>query len=183
MAEDAPFARPVRVETISADGLEQTIEANEAERAALARLSGLPAIGRLTATFALSRAGRGAVRVRGDVHAEVTQSCVVTLEPLEAIVDEIVDVRFATPAGESASRRGPPITAAEAESLAMDGEDQPDPIIDGKIDLGALAAEFMALGLDPYPRKPGVDFAPPEAGEGPAGPFAGLAGAAKKGEG
>ena len=35
-------------------------------------------------------------------------------------------------------------------------EDAPDPIVDGKIDLGALAAEFMILGLDPYPRKPGV---------------------------
>jgi hypothetical protein len=38
-------------------------------------------------------------------------------------------------------------------------DDPPDTIIDGKIDLGALAAEFMALGLDPYPRKPGVAFA------------------------
>ena len=27
-----------------------------------------------------------------------------------------------------------------------------------QIDLGALAAEFLALGLDPYPRKPGVAF-------------------------
>jgi hypothetical protein len=35
-------------------------------------------------------------------------------------------------------------------------EDEPDPVIDGKIDLGALAAEFFALGLDPYPRKPGA---------------------------
>ena len=45
--------------------------------------------------------------------------------------------------------------------VLLDGEDAPDPIVDGKIDLGALAAEFLALGLDPYPRKPGVAFAPP----------------------
>ena len=32
-------------------------------------------------------------------------------------------------------------------------EDAPDPIVDGKVDLGALAAEFIALALDPYPRK------------------------------
>ncbi len=44
----------------------------------------------------------------------------------------------------------------DAETVAFGGEDPPDPIIDGKIDLGALAAEFFALGLDPYPRKPGV---------------------------
>ena len=32
--------------------------------------------------------------------------------------------------------------------------------MNGRIDLGQLAAEFLALGLDPYPRKPGVEFAP-----------------------
>ena len=182
MAENSPFARPVRVESVSADGLEQRIEANEAERAALAKLNDLPAIARLTARFTLNRAGRGVIRVRGEVHAEVTQSCVVSLEPVEARLNEPVDVRFAVPAGESASRRGPPISAAEAESLSLDGEDAPDPVVDGKIDLGALAAEFMVLGLDPYPRKPGVDFTPPAAeGEGAGGPFGGLGEGAKKG--
>lgn len=39
--------------------------------------------------------------------------------------------------------------------------DPPDPITDGKIDLGTLASEFLTLGLDPYPRKPGVSFEPP----------------------
>jgi hypothetical protein len=38
--------------------------------------------------------------------------------------------------------------------------DPPDPIIDGTIDVGALVAEFLALGLDPYPKKPGVEFVP-----------------------
>ena len=35
---------------------------------------------------------------------------------------------------------------------------RPDEITNGQIDLGALAAEFLMLGLDPYPRKPGADF-------------------------
>ena len=39
-----------------------------------------------------------------------------------------------------------------------EAEEPPDAIVDGKIDLGALAAEFLALGLDPYPRKPGASF-------------------------
>jgi hypothetical protein len=30
---------------------------------------------------------------------------------------------------------------------------------DGRIDLGAIAAEHLALGLDPYPRAPGAEFA------------------------
>ena len=36
----------------------------------------------------------------------------------------------------------------------------PDEIVNGQIDLGAITAEFLVLGLDPYPRKPGVDFSP-----------------------
>jgi hypothetical protein len=54
---------------------------------------------------------------------------------------------------------------AESGAFAIGEEEEPDPIVDGKIDLGALAAEFMILGLDPYPRKPGVDFIPPSSQE------------------
>jgi hypothetical protein len=161
MAENEPFVRPVRVESVPEGGVEHVVDANEAERSALAALNGLRAIGRLTGIFALSRAGRGIIRVRGEVHAEATQTCVVSLEPFDVVLDEPVDVRFAPPAGEGARRRGPPIAAAEAQGLAFDDEDEPDLIVDGRIDLGALAAEFMILGLDPYPRKPGVDFMPP----------------------
>ena len=46
--------------------------------------------------------------------------------------------------------------AEETQTFSLADEDEPDPIIDGKIDLGALTAEFFALGLDPYPRKPGA---------------------------
>jgi hypothetical protein len=40
--------------------------------------------------------------------------------------------------------------------------------------LGALTAEFLALGLDPYPRKPGVDFSYKEDGDEADTPFAAL---------
>jgi uncharacterized metal-binding protein YceD (DUF177 family) len=179
MAENNPFARRVRVESIPSDGLEQTIEASEAERAALAKRDGLPAIGRLVATFVLRRVGRGMVRVRGEVHVEATQTCVVSLEPFEVTLNEPIDVRFAAPAGEGARRGAPPAATAEAVAFAMDDEDAPDPIVDGQIDLGALAAEFMLLGLDPYPRKPGVEFAPSSEQEGRDAPFAGLADGSK----
>jgi hypothetical protein len=35
--------------------------------------------------------------------------------------------------------------------------------------------EFLILGLDPYPRKPGVVFQPPHDDKPDPGPFAGLA--------
>ena len=54
--------------------------------------------------------------------------------------------------------------------------DDPEPLIDGVVDLGALAAEFVILGIDRYPRKPGAVFESPGDGEPEEGPFAALAG-------
>ena len=55
-----------------------------------------------------------------------------------------------------------------------------EPLIGGSIDLGALATEFLILGLDPYPRKPGATFQPPADAKPEESPFAALA-ALKKG--
>ncbi len=95
MSDAPPFSRQVRIDALPADGLTQTIEASPDERAALAAINRLPAIASLTANFTVRRSGRGGARVTGDVHAEVTQVCVVSLEPFAATVDEPVDVRFA----------------------------------------------------------------------------------------
>ncbi len=172
MTDAPPFSRLVRIDALPADGLSQTIEASQDERAALAALNRLPAIASLTASFTVRRSGRGGVRATGEVHAEVAQLCVVTLEPFTATVDEPVDVRFAPEAAVEARRT----RDDDAETVEIGGEDPPDPIVDGKIDLGALAAEFFALGLDPYPRKPGVAFEPHEdARGGEQSPFAALA--------
>jgi hypothetical protein len=69
------------------------------------------------------------------------------MEEFGSTITETVNVDFAEPEGMPAE---PPTEMHEYEP--------PDEIVNGYIDLGALTAEFLALGLDPYPRKPGVDF-------------------------
>ena len=171
MTEAQPLTRVVRIDALPKDGQTVTIEASAAERAALAALYELPAIAALTATLRLEPAGRGGARVTGVVHGEFTQTCVVSLEPFAATVDEPVDVRFAPEAEEDSARR----TARETLTLSLAGEDDPDPVVDGRIDLGALTAEFFALGLDPYPRKPGAEFAALPESAPTDSPFAALA--------
>ena len=163
-----PFSRIIRVDTLPKDGETVTIEAKPAEREALAASLKLPSIERLSATLTVKRAARGGARVIGAVQGELTQTCVVTLEPFPAAVEEEIDVRFAPPDNEAEARR----RRDEPETVSMIDDDEPDPLIDGKIDLGALASEFFALGLDPYPRKPGVAFEPPVEPEPEATPFA-----------
>ena len=98
-----------------------------------------------------------------------------TAEPFPARVEEPIDIAFAPPARPVVARRGQELKEPKALEVELSDQDPPDEIVDGKIDLGALAAEFLALGLDPYPRKPGVEFAA-LASEGDAGsPFATLA--------
>jgi hypothetical protein len=171
MPESAPFRRIVRVDAIPQDGQTLAIEASPSEREALASLYRIPAIAALTATLRLDRAGRGGARVMGAVHADFTQICVVSLEPFAATVDEDIDVKFAPRPDEDSGRR----PLRETETLSIAGEDEPDPVIEGKIDVGALAAEFFALGLDPYPRKPGAEFVAPAESAQAASPFAALA--------
>ena len=91
------------------------------------------------------------------MRALVTQTCAVSLEPFETLVSAPVELEFAPcrqPLGEPLSRK---MTAGGAAIFAGP-QDPPDPIVNGQIDLGALAAEFLALNLDLYPRKPGVTF-------------------------
>jgi Large ribosomal RNA subunit accumulation protein YceD len=172
MTEAGPFTRLVRVDALPREGQNVIIEANPAEREALASLYELPEIAALTATLRVEPAARGGARVTGTVHGEFTQICVVSLEPFDATVDEAVDVRFAPQEEKDSARKA----GRETLTLSLADDDDPDPVIDGRIDLGALAAEFFALGLDPYPRKPGVEFVAPAAQAAPDSPFAALAG-------
>ncbi len=166
-----PFSRVIRVDALPKEGQTVTIEADAAERKALAAFLKLPSIELFAASLTLVRAQSLGVRVTGAVHGELTQVCVVSLEPFAATVDEDIDVRFAPRRDDGAARR----VSVETDTFSVGDEGQPDPIIDGKIDLGALAAEFFALGLDQYPRKPGVSFQLPEAPEATVSPFSALA--------
>jgi hypothetical protein len=153
----AKFMRMVAVATVPDTGLDIRLCANETECAALADAYGLVAVQTFEADFQVRKQGLERYEVSGVLHALVTQTCGVSLEPFETLVSAAVDVDFAPssqPLGEPASRK---MTAGGAAIFAGP-QDPPDPIISGQIDLGALATEFLALNLDLYPRKPGVTF-------------------------
>ena len=109
--------------------------------------------------------------VEGVLTADVAQRCVVTLDPVDAVVREKVAVEFWPPEDVEAG----PSTSFDA----LSGDD-PEPIENGSVSLGRLAYELLAAGLDPYPRKPGAEIdgqylpgADPDAHG--SKPFAGLA--------
>jgi uncharacterized metal-binding protein YceD (DUF177 family) len=171
----APWQIPVAIEDVAETGRHFALVADNDVRAAVARVVGLRDLPRLEANFDVTRHGAGGLRVCGRVLATVGQNCVVTLEPLANEVEEDIDLLFAPP--QPGERR-----AGEDEAVEEDFErpqrswNGPEPLSGGVVDLGALATEFLILGLDPYPRKPGAVFEPPQDVKADPGPFAALAG-------
>jgi uncharacterized metal-binding protein YceD (DUF177 family) len=167
-----PWRIPVRLDDVPEDGLQLAVPASEEVRAHLAGLAGVHGIPRLEASIEVTRHGRG-LRAAGRVRATVAQSCVVTLDPMEIAVDETFDVTFA-PAASGAGDEVLPVSSAAARQ-AGEADDPPEVLVDGTADLGAIVTEFLLLGIDPYPRKPGAVFTPPAEPESGGGPFAALA--------
>lgn len=167
----APWQVPVAIEDVAETGAHFDLAADAQIRAAVARTAGLRDLPRLEASFDVTRRGAGGLRVAGRVSATVGQVCVVTLEPVANDVEETVDLLFVPPSTAK---------AADAEAPQGEGVNETEPLIGGVVDLGALAVEFLILGLDPYPRKPGAVFQPPAEATPEESPFAALA-ALKKG--
>jgi uncharacterized metal-binding protein YceD (DUF177 family) len=173
----APWQVPVAIEDVAETGRHFDLIADNDVRAAVARLVGLRDLPRLEANFDVTRHGADGLRVSGRVSATVGQNCVVTLEPLANEVDEDIDLLFAPPQPSPIERKAGEDDAAEKDSERPQRSwNGPEPLIAGVVDLGALATEFLILGLDPYPRKPGAVFELTQDVKPDPGPFAALAG-------
>ena len=169
---ERPWSVPLALSDVPESGRHFDLVADAQARAAVAKHAGLAALPRLEASFDVALHGRG-LHVVGRVSATVGQICVVTLESLENEIDESIDLVF-MPAGAF-----PLVGGGEVEVPAVD---VPEVLLGGGIDLGAIATEFLILGLDPYPRKPDATFQGSPVGDDAAHPFAALA-ALKKGQG
>jgi Large ribosomal RNA subunit accumulation protein YceD len=178
----SPWHVPVALEDVAETGQHFDLVADQDVRAAVARVAGVRDVPRLEANFDVTRSGATGLHVIGRVSATVGQTCVVTLEPLANEFEEDIDLLFAPPPP-------PPVERTADDDEEDDSRkperswNEPEPLIGGVVDLGALATEFLILGLDPYPRKPGAVFDPPQDLKRDPGPFAALAKLAKDGNG
>ena len=169
---ETPWRVVVTVADVGETGEHVVLVADAEIRSAIARIAGLRDLPRLEANFDLSQQSGGGLRVTGRVSATAGQTCVVTLEPLTNEIEEEIDLLYMPPAAASATNDAP-------EAQGEPKWDEPEPLIGEAVDLGALATEFLILGLDPYPRKPDAAFEPPRDNRPEPGPFAGLAGLMK----
>lgn len=137
------FSRPFRAHEVGSHTRQQRIDAGPQERAALADRFFLLDLDRLTATIALRREAIG-IRVTGEVHASGAQPCALSGEPVPFLITEPIKLLLVPGIPE-----GTEIELAEPD---LDAE----PLIGDIIDMGEIAAQALALALDPYPRAKGV---------------------------
>ena len=172
---ESPWSIKVAIDDIPQTGAHFNLSADERIRAELTEIAGLRTLPRLAASFEVNRRGRDGLHVVGEVSASIGQTCVVTLEPMESELRERVDLVFVPPAVDS-------MGGQSEVTMHVDEREPPDTLSDGAVDLGAVATEFLLLGIDSYPSKPGAIFEFDSAGDPDSQPFAALS-ALKTGEG
>ncbi len=147
-----PLSLSVLVARIPAGGKHFRVETNEQERRAVAEALGIVDVVELTADLDVRPVGEKAFAVRGTLSASVVQTDVVTLEPVQQEVSEAIDLTL-EPAEDDAPKK-----ERALPQVGLEGLEDRDFYRRGRIDLGAIVVEHLALGLDPYPKSPGVEF-------------------------
>ncbi len=158
-----------RIDIRQVEGKNAHVEANEAERATLAKRFGLVRIDSLAADLELTRIDRK-VEARGTLKAAFIQSCAVSAEDLSVAVDEPVFFRFVPEAQDHVPDEEVELTADDLDEIEYTGT---------HIDLGEAVAQSLALAIDPFLTGPNADAARKSAGIGTPednGAFAALKG-------
>jgi uncharacterized metal-binding protein YceD (DUF177 family) len=145
MSAELPWSHEIEVGSLPQHGRAFELVPDPATRKRLADHAGVVSIPELKIIVEVKPTSLG-VDVTGVLTGVVRQNCVVSVEEFDNPISEQIEADFANDMGDAAP-------GDDEEDL-----DLPDPIIDGKIDLGALATEFLVLAIDPYPRKPGAQM-------------------------
>jgi len=174
MSDSLPITHVYNLNRLGNAGDAVHFAADAAQRAAIAQWSGVVGLDAWAVDVTLSKLGPTRFGLDFTVTADVTQACVVTLEPVANHLEHKFhrELHFA-----GQIRRQ--LEADSGPELVLDAGDEegPEEIESLHYDLAAPALEEYVLALDPYPRKAGVEFDAPKAGlDAPESPFAVLKG-------
>ncbi len=119
------------------------VKANTEELKSIAETLGLVEVKFLEAQLLVVGLQASGFEVKGTYTANFMQTCVVTLEPFEGVIEGDVQETYVPFNGVS--------NLMDIDNSTLgDGE----PITDGEVHLGKLIIDVLSLDLDPYPRLP-----------------------------
>lgn len=138
------------------------IKANAAERKALSQRLGVLEIESLSADLIMQRNQiNKSIEIEGTITADIKQACVITADPVEEHIKETFKAWYADTSGAvslSKVKRDRLPDIEKAEQPMIEESDDPEPVVNGKIDLGELVTQHLSLGLNPYPRSKDAEW-------------------------
>lgn len=165
----APVAAPepewsvlIDAQTVTSNPYKLRIAASEEERKALCKRLDLAAISSLSADLTLHREKGSIIHVNGLMKANVTQHCVISTDPVQTQIEETFEGWFADQdrivmlAKARHERLG---RLADSEIPILDESEDPEPLVNGMIDIGELVTQNLSLALDQFPRRRGLEEA------------------------
>ncbi len=137
-----------RTTEIPEDGLKNKKVATAEECQEVASALGVSHCHKLVCTYAVRPLLGDRFQLKGHIFAELTQPCVVTLDPVKQALEVDVGVEFWPEVQ---------INTLSEEFDEPDRED-PEPIVGGELQVGHIVYELIASNIDPYPRAPGAEL-------------------------
>jgi len=145
----------IEVDTIPAHTQHCHIELNASEKRTLAGALEVVQVQSLIADIDLKYLGNGRVSAKGNLIANILQSCVVTLEPIECKIEETIDLQYWPEVSSDAKKN----IDGDGESIIDPlGEDEPEYYTGSEINLARLVFESLSSAINPYPKKPGASL-------------------------
>ncbi len=143
----APFEHPIEVERLRGNTAFRFDETpSEAEAEAIRDALGLRGLRKMRFQGEIAPLGKRGWLVTGELGASITQSCVVSLEPVKSRIDVPVKLRFL------------PESLIEDDTPEDVLEDDVEPL-GTMIDLGHVAMEALSLAMPDYPRSQTAELA------------------------
>ncbi len=145
----------VDTSTIQDKNVRLTISPEEEDKPHLERRLEIKELNSVVAKMTLKRLNRRVIKVSGTFAADITQECVVTLQPVKNHLEDSFETWYADPEQAVSFARARHERDKEKrmdERPMLDEKDDPEPIIDGKINLGEIVTQYLSLAIDPFPR-------------------------------
>lgn len=148
----------VRADSIPNNGRHVKMKATPDDCAGMLDRVLVDSVEKLEASLALSLQNAGHVLyVQGNFVADVVQSCVVSGKPVPSHIEDSFEAWFADNDKAVTFKR-----VKHDAQLKSDGEEvqmleeheDPEPMVDGQVDLADLVVQFFSLAINPYPRHP-----------------------------
>ncbi len=145
----------VKVQVLPTNGLRIKLEPTSEQLKLMVKVADIVSIERFVAELEFRRWQKKGVSVKGKVFAQITQQCVITLEPVSSEVNEEIDRIFVPPG----SKYLKPTFDDDGELvLDYDGRDEPELYEGTTLDAWEIAMEHFTLGIDPFPRAEGAEL-------------------------